>query len=77
MNSMTNMAEYGKKPHTALAERIFFPLTKKMLPLQRQNMSGTAFFTMMTGIINKERKRSFSAPFATSNRQRISSNLFS
>ena len=29
MNSMTNMAEYGKKPHTALAERIFFPLTKK------------------------------------------------
>ena len=29
MNSMTNMAEYGKKPHTALAERIFFPVDEK------------------------------------------------
>jgi len=29
MNSMTNIAEYGKKPHTALAEPIFFPVDEK------------------------------------------------
>lgn len=29
MNSMMNIAEYGKKPHTALAERTFFPVDEK------------------------------------------------
>jgi len=68
MNGMTNIAEYGKSPMRDIQNLYFLPLAKKVLTLYSQKTSETAFFTVMSGIIQMPFQRTFS----TLNRQRIS-----
>jgi hypothetical protein len=59
MNGMTNIAEYGKKPHAQYSEPVFSPFHEKSINFVFTKISETAFFTMMSGIIQMPFPRTF------------------
>ncbi|MCS3155409.1 hypothetical protein NXX77_23500 [Phocaeicola dorei] len=53
MNGMTNIAEYGKKPHTQYSEPVFSPFREKSINFVFANRIETAFFTVVSGVVQR------------------------
>lgn len=53
MSGMTNIAEYGKKPHAQYSEPVFSPFCEKSINFVFANRIETAFFTVMSGVVQR------------------------